>query len=84
MGCTVDDRATAHDAADAIRGDATVVAVDVIAPAVDPTDRWTLEITTTPDAGGVPPTILEALAVRGLTVRDVSPQGSYWKAHATV
>jgi hypothetical protein len=58
------------------------VATDTIAPDISPCNRWTLEVTLDPEAGGCPPALLRAVAARELTIRDVSPQGPYWRVVA--
>jgi len=80
MSCTVDARDRIRSAARAAACDTRVEAADTICPQVDPTNRWTLELTLAPEAGGVPPELQRELAARDLTVRESRPKGLYWRA----
>ncbi|SEO72721.1 hypothetical protein SAMN05216388_1017119 [Halorientalis persicus] len=80
--CTVEKREAAERAARTLRRRPQVQAVDVLPPARDPTDRWTLDIVLAPEAGGLPPAVETDLAAEGFTTRRVTPQGPYWGAVA--
>lgn len=76
MSCTVDARKRTRKAADALEVHHQVEAVDVLAPATDPTNRWTIELVLC--VNGVPDTILDTLAEYQLTLRHAGPRGPYW------
>ena len=76
MTCTVDARKRTRKAADTLELHRQVDAVDVIEPATDPTDRWTIELVVC--VNGVPDTILDTLAEHELTLRHAGPRGPYW------
>lgn len=84
MACIADRRQQAVALADAADCDERVVATDVLVPDTDPTGLWAVELTLAPGAGGLPPALMREIAHRELTVRDVSPQGLYWRALVTV
>lgn len=77
MTCTTEQRATARNAADALRERDTVVAVDVLAPHDAPHGRWTVDVVC--DGDGIPPAVLDDLSHYGLTLRGCHPQGPYWQ-----
>lgn len=81
--CAAEARAAIDALARALDCDERVIATDVLAPAVSPEDRWTCELTLEPRAGGCPPALQREAAARDVTIRDVSPQGLYWRVVAT-
>ncbi|MFC7073088.1 hypothetical protein ACFQJ7_12520 [Halovenus rubra] len=83
MRCWVEARQRTRKCADSLRGHAVVEAVDVLPPAKDPTDRWTVEVVLREGTGGVPHQVLDTFGSYQLTLRDVSPQGPYWVAVGT-
>lgn len=82
--CTAAERSRARRCAGVLRPFPSVIAVDVLAPADDPTDRWTLDIVLGPRADGVPPAVLDELGAFQATLRSAAPQGDGWQALATV
>lgn len=83
LRCAAEAHAAVRSVARAADCDERVVATDVLDPDTGPLDRWSLEITLEPRAGGCPPALQRELANRDLTVRDVSNQGTYWRAVVT-
>lgn len=63
-------------AACAFESAAAIRHVLMLSPADSPHDCWTIELTPAADASGLPPAAARIIAAHGLTVRDVSPQGS--------
>ena len=49
-----------------------VIGVDVITPSVDPTDRWTLELSLRTD--GIPAVVNSILGEYGLTLTHAGPR----------
>lgn len=80
MTCTVDKRQRVHRARDRLEAHTLVVGAAVLAPAEDPTARWTLELTL--DAAGVPHDVLDILGSYRLTLRTAAPRGRCWHAVA--
>jgi hypothetical protein len=78
--CLARERTRAHNAADTLAMHDRVEAVDVLAPDTNPTNRWTIELVLC--ARGVPHDVLDVLGSYQLTLRDASPQGTYWQAVA--
>lgn len=66
-------------AACAFEATAAVRHVLTLCPADSPYDCWTIELTPAADASGLPPLAARIGAEHGLTVRDVSPQGSMYR-----
>ena len=81
--CHADARQRADSAARALEAQGIVVAVDVLDPATDPSDRWTVDILLEPSACGAPANVLAELAARDCGVLDVELQGGYWNVVAT-
>jgi hypothetical protein len=52
-----------------------VIDADLIAPDVDPTQRWTVEIAI--DGEATPPAVLRILADEGLSVLDAGPRATW-------
>ena len=75
MGCTVDARRRMRTCAAECRARDGVVAVDVLPPAEGPQATWTLEVVCA--GAGVPPGVLNQIAVHGLRLAHVDPQGAY-------
>lgn len=67
-------------AACAFEATAAVRHVLTFCPADSSFDRWTIELTPAADASGLPPAAARIGAKHRLTVRDVSPQGSMYRA----
>ena len=74
--CHSRERNRARNCAQLLVAHDLVHAVDVIEPATDPTDRWTIELVLC--VNGVPDTILDTLAEYQLTLRHAGPRGPYW------
>lgn len=53
-----------------------------MSPSVDPTDRWTVELTLRID--GIPAVVNGILGETGLTHRHAGPQGDWWHGEAVV
>ena len=68
-----------RSAACAFEATAVVRHVLTLCPADSPHDCWTIELTPAADASGLPPAAARIVAEHGLTVRDVSPQGSMYR-----
>lgn len=81
MTCTVDVRQRVRAAAVALRSQESVIAVDVLPPAMGPRASWSLEFTMTV-APSTP--VFEVFAEHELTVPDISPRGpDMWFVVAT-
>lgn len=78
--CTAVERAAAIDAADQLRDEPKIAAVDVLPPTEGPRDQWSLEIVV--PRSRVPPQVLLALGAHGLHVETVKPRGN--PVHQTV
>jgi len=72
--CAPDRRSKLKAAAEHINADPTVAAVDIVAPAEDPTGRWTIEATT---SGPLRPALLQTVAAHALAVDEVSHKAGY-------
>jgi hypothetical protein len=83
IACAAAAHAAIRSVARAADCDERVVATDILDPDTGPLDRWSLEVTLEPRAGGCPPALLREVAGRELTVREVSPQGTYWRVVVT-
>lgn len=82
MTCTVAKRERARKCADTLAARESVLAVDVLDPHTDPTDRWTLDIVLCTE--GVPPVALDDLGNYQATLRSVARQGTHWQAVAVL
>ena len=82
MSCRVEARHQAHNAVDALETVPAVIGVDVIAPSVDPTDRWTVEVTLRTE--GIPPVVSGIFAEHSVTLRHAGPRGDWWHGLAVV
>jgi len=80
MTCTAAARDRAREAAAAIRPHEHVDGAAILPPDQDPTGHWAIEIDLTTGAGGLPHDIAGVVETHRLTIRDVSPQGPFWKA----
>lgn len=76
MTCTAERRKRAHEAADALRACESVVAVDVLDPATEPRDRWSIEVT----AEQVGPAVLRVAARHDLAAPQIAPQADWRRA----
>jgi hypothetical protein len=83
MNCTVEKRSRARKCAETLDARQSVLAVDVLDPHTDPSDRWTIELVLCENYNGVPPQILDDLGSYRATLRKASPQGPYYKAVVT-
>lgn len=83
MNCTVDAREQARAVARQLDTDPRVLAVDVIEPITDPTDRWAVDLILCSDCDGIPSPVIAVLAEYGLTIRHAGPRGDHWQALAT-
>jgi uncharacterized protein YndB with AHSA1/START domain len=81
--CAAEAHAAVHAVARAADRDERIVATDALGPDDGRLGRWSLEVTLKPRAGGCPPALLREVAARELTVRDVSPQETYWRVVVT-
>lgn len=72
--CAPATRSKLKSAAEHIHADPTVAAVDLLAPAEEPTGRWTIEVTTT---GPLRPALLRTIAVHGLAVGSAAPKAAH-------
>lgn len=82
MPCTISARRACDRAAAACSTRDEVLDIDVLAPAQSEESRWTLELHLR--KRGVPPAVQRALADHGLTLRDVSPRGTAFRAVAVL
>ncbi|MFD1588210.1 hypothetical protein ACFR9U_14605 [Halorientalis brevis] len=82
MNCRVEARHRAHNAVNELEAVPAVIGVDVIAPSVDPTDQWTLELTLRTD--GVPAVVNSILGEYGLTLKHAGPRSDWWHGMAVV
>lgn len=80
--CRVEARQRARNAIEALEGCPAVIGVDLVAPSVDPTDKWTLEIALETD--GLPAAVNAILGQHGLWTRYARPRGSGWHAVTVV
>ena len=79
--CTPATRSKLKAAAEHIRADPTVRAVDLLAPETDPSGRWTIEATTT---GPLRPALLQTIAAHGLAVDSVAPKAVHTHRRAVI
>ncbi|MFD1588462.1 hypothetical protein ACFR9U_15895 [Halorientalis brevis] len=82
MSCRVEARHRAHNAVNELEAIPAVVGVDVVAPSVDPTDRWTVEVTLRTD--GIPPVVSGIFGEHSLTLSHAGPRGDWWHGLAVV
>ena len=82
MNCTVEQRNRARQVIHALGKRSDVIGTDLVSPATDPSERWTIEIAI--DSNGLPPAIVSLLAEQELTIRDVGPRQSWWHCVAIV
>jgi len=80
--CRAAERTRARRCASILRTYPQVGHVDLLRPAEDPHDRWTLDILLGPRASGVPPAVLDELGSFGLSLRSAAPQGDGWQVLA--
>jgi len=76
MNCTVEQRNRARRVIQALGERSDVIGTDLISPAIDPSNSWTIEIAL--DSDGLPPEIASLLGEAELTIRDVGPRQSWW------
>lgn len=81
MNCTVRARDQARAAARQLDADPRVLAVDLIDPATDPTDSWTVDLICNSESG-LPSPVHSVLAEYGLTIRQVRPRSDHWQCLA--
>jgi len=77
--CRTAERTRARRCAGILRAYPQVEHVDLLRPAEEPHDRWTLDILLGPRASGVGPDILDELGAFGLTLRESARQGDGWQ-----
>ena len=82
MNCTVEQRNRARRVIQALGERPDVIGTDLVSPAIDPSNSWTIEIAI--DSDGLPPAIVSLLADAKLTIRDVGPRQSWWHCVAVV
>ena len=82
MNCTVEQRNRARRVIQALGERSDVIGTDLISPAIDPSNSWTIEIAL--DSDGLPPEITSLLGEAELTIRDVGPRQSWWHCAAVV
>lgn len=82
MSCRVESRHRAHNVVNELESVPAVTGVDVVSPSVDPTDRWTVEVTLRTD--GIPAVVNGILGEYGLTLRHAGPRGDSWHGVAIV
>jgi len=82
MNCTVEQRNRVRRVIQALGERSDVIGTDLVSPAIDPSNSWTIEIAL--DSDGLPPEIVSLLAEAGLTIRDVGPRQSWWHCVAVV
>ena len=82
MNCTVEQRNRARRVIQALGERPDVIGTDLVSPAIDPSNSWTIEIALNSD--GVPPAVVSLLAEAELTIRDVGPRQSWWHCVAVV
>ena len=82
MTCRVEARHQAHNAVNELESVPTVIGVDVVAPSVDPTDRWTVELTLRTD--GIPAVVSGIFSEHNLTLKHAGPRGLNWHGLAVV
>jgi len=82
MTCTISARRSCERAAAACDCRDSVRSIDVLAPAQSEENRWTVELHLR--KRGVPPAVQRALADHGLTLRDVSPRATAFRAVAVL
>lgn len=78
----LDARDHARAAIARLSGRPEVMGTDLIAPAADPSDRWTVEIAI--DADAAPPAVLQILADEGLSIYDAGPRAEWHTVIAVV
>lgn len=82
MNCRVEARHRAHNAVNELESVPAVVGVDVVAPSVDPTDRWTIELTLR--TNGISAVVNSILGEYGLTLKHAGPRSEWWYCVAVV
>lgn len=78
----LDERDQARAAVARLAGRPDVLGTDLIAPDVDPTGQWTVEIAI--DGDSLPPGISRELADEGLSVVDAGPRAEWFCVVAVV
>jgi len=82
MNCTVEQRNRARRVIQALGERSDVIGTDLISPAIDPSNSWTIEIALASD--GLPPEVATQLGGAELKIRDVGPRQSWWHCVAVV
>lgn len=82
MNCAVEQRNRARRVIQTLGERPDVIGTDLVSPAIDPSNSWTIEIAL--DSEGLPPAIISLLAEAELTIRDVGPRQSWWHCVAVV
>ena len=78
----LDARDQARGALARLSGRPEVLGHDLVAPDVDPTGKWTVEIAI--DADAIPPAVAEILSDQGLSIREAGPRAEWFCAVAVV
>ena len=82
MNCAVEQRNRARRVIQTLGERPDVIGTDLVSPAIDPSNSWTIEIAL--DSEGLPPAVVSLLAEAELTIRDVGPRQSWWHCVAVV
>lgn len=75
--CTVRARDQAKAAARQLDADPRTLAVDVIDPATDPTDRWTVDVILVEECDAIPTPVLSILSEYQLAIHDQQRRGDH-------
>ena len=82
MSCTIEERNRARGVIQELGKRSDVIGTDLIAPARDPSGRWTIEIAL--DTDGLPAAVVMILGEAEMTIWDVGPRQSWWHCTAVV
>jgi len=83
MNCNIKNRERVRRAAEAIRGCAPAISVDILSPTESQYDQWTIDAVLE-GRRGVPPAVLRELALEGLTLQPTPSQSGVEHVAATV
>jgi hypothetical protein len=82
MNCIVKDRNRARRVIQQLGERSDVIGTDLVSPAIDPSESWTVEVAL--DSDDLPPAIVSLIVEAEMTIRDVNPRQSWWHCVAVV